>query len=39
MCYSFERLKGNTIINVLQKMLDESICKPNDLWVDKGTEY
>ena len=31
--------KGITITNSLQKILDESNCKPNNIWVDKGTEF
>ena len=28
--------KGITITNAFQKSLDESNCKPNKIWVDKG---
>ena len=31
--------KGITIINAFQKILDESNCKPNKIWVDKGIEF
>ena len=37
MGYSFE--KGITITNAFQKTLDESNCKPNKKWVDKGSEF
>ena len=30
--------KGITIKNALQKMLKEYNCKPNKIWVDKGSE-
>ena len=38
MDYSIKRWKGITITNVFQKILDESNCKPNKIWVDKGSE-
>ena len=28
-----------TITNAFQKLLDELKCKPNNLWVDKGSEF
>ena len=28
-----------TITNAFQKILDESNCKPNKIWVDKGNEF
>ena len=28
-----------TIVNAFQKILDNSIKKPNTLWVDKGSEF
>ena len=28
-----------TIANVFQKVLDKSDCKPNKIWVDKGSEF
>ena len=31
--------KGITITSVFQKWLDESSCKPNKMWVDKGKEF
>ena len=31
--------KGITITNAFQKILDESRCKPNRIWVDKGNEF
>ena len=31
--------KGITITNAFQKNLDESNCKPNKIWVDKGSEF
>ena len=30
---------GITITNALQKILDESQCKPNKIWVDKDNEF
>ena len=30
---------GITITNAFQKLLDESNCKPNKIWVDKGSEF
>ena len=30
---------GLTITNAFQKILDESNCKPNKIWVDKGSEF
>ena len=29
--------KGVTITNAFQKILDKSGCKPNKIWVDKGS--
>ena len=37
MSYFFK--KDNTIINVLQKILDESNRKPNKMRVNKGSEF
>ena len=34
---TFKDKKGNTITNAFQKILDESNCKPNKVWVDKGS--
>ena len=31
--------KGIAITNAFQKILDESNCKPNKIWVDKGSEF
>ena len=31
--------KGITITNTFQKILDKSNCKPNKIWVDKGSEF
>ena len=31
--------KGNTITNAFQKILKELNCKPNKIWVDKGSEF
>ena len=31
--------KGITITNAFQKILDKSNCKPNKIWVDKGSEF
>ena len=31
--------KGITITNAFQRFLDESIRKPNKIWVDKGSEF
>ena len=31
--------KGITITIAFQKILDESNCKPNKIWVDKGSEF
>ena len=30
---------GITITNAFEKILDESKCKPNKAWVDKGSEF
>ena len=30
--------KETSITNASQKLLDESNCKPNKIWVDKGSE-
>ena len=34
---SLEGKKENTITNAFQKILDESRCKPNKIWVDRGS--
>ena len=31
--------KGIIITNAFQKILDESNFKPNEIWVDKGSEF
>ena len=31
--------KGITITNTFQKILDESDCKSNKIWVGKGSEF
>ena len=31
--------KGITVTNPFEKCLDESNCKPNKIWVDKGSEF
>ena len=31
--------KGVSIVNAFQKILDKSGCKPNNIWVDKGSEF
>ena len=32
--------KGVTIVNLFQKILDDlKDCKPNNIWVDKGSEF
>ena len=31
--------KGITITNAFQKILDESRCKPNRIWVNKSSEF
>ena len=31
--------KGIAITNAFQKILNESNCKPNKIWVDKGFEF
>ena len=35
---SLKDKNGITITNAFKKMLDESNCKPNKIWVDKGKE-
>ena len=36
---SLKDKKGITITNPFQKNLNESSCKPNNIWVDKGSEF
>ena len=31
--------KGITITNAFQKVINESGCKPNKIWVDKGSKF
>ena len=31
--------KGTAITNTFQKKFNESNCKPNKIWVDKGPEF
>ena len=31
--------KGIKITNAFQKILNECSCKPNKIWVDKGSEF
>ena len=31
--------KKGIIVNAFQKILDKSGCKPNKIWVDKGSEF
>ena len=31
--------KGASIVNVFQKILDKSGCKPNKIWVDTRSEF
>ena len=31
--------KGISIVNALKKILDDSKRKPNEIWVDKGSEF
>ena len=39
MGYSLKNKKTVPITNAFQKTLDESICKPNKMRVDKGSEF
>ena len=32
-------IKGISIVNAFQKILEESERKPNKIWVDKGSEF
>ena len=34
---TFKDKKGIAITNAFQKILDESNCKPNKVWADKGS--
>ena len=31
--------KGITIVNAFQKFLNNSVRKPNKIWVDRGSEF
>ena len=31
--------KGISIVNAFQKIFKKSECKPNKIWVDKGSEF
>ena len=37
-CFPLKHKEGTTIINALQKVLVESICRPIKIWVDKDSE-
>ena len=37
--FLLEIKKGVTIVSAFQKILDNSMRKPNKLWVDKGSEF
>ena len=39
MGYALKDKKGIAITNAFQKVLDESKCKPNKIWLDKGSEF
>ena len=39
MGYLLEDKKDETITKAFQKILDESNCKPSNIWVDKGSEF
>ena len=39
MGHSLKYKKGTTITYAFQKILDESIRKPNKIWIDKGSEF
>ena len=39
MGYSLKDKKGIEITDAFQKILDKSNCKPNKIWVDKGSEF
>ena len=39
MHYALKDKRGITITNDFQKILDESNCKPNKIWMDKGSEF
>ena len=35
----FEIKKSPQLLMLLKKILDESNCKPNKIWVDKGSKF
>ena len=37
--FSMKNKKAISITNAFQKILDESNCKPNKIWVDNGSEF
>ena len=37
--HSLKDEKVTTITNAFQKILNETSCKPNKIWVDKGCEF
>ena len=37
--YLLENLKNEKLIHILKTILDESKCKPNKIWLDKGSEF
>ena len=37
--YAFGTIKGTTIVNAFQIILDNSRRKPNKIWVDQGSEF
>ena len=39
MGYSLKSKKDTTIIKAFQEILNESSCKQNKIWVDKGSEF
>ena len=39
MFFPLKDKKGITITNAFQEILDESGCKPNKIWVNKGSEF
>ena len=39
MGYYFEVKNDITITNAAQKVLNQSGCKPNKVWVDKGIQF
>ena len=39
MVYSFKTWKRIKITNAFQKSLNESNCKPNEVWLDKDSEF